>query len=221
MSTTDARWGGGSRGVLACARCGGDLSVAAGRWHDLAPAEAADWGMPAGAYHEDCCPECNGAGPTVPPFARFDEAAASVVHHLRGRLPLALWKVTRLDGDRAVVVAVEDTAYGMRPGDVLSWPDTVCARMAAGGPRLVPDVRREPAYAAAPLARALPVAAYAGVPLEGRDGSVLGTLVGLHPTPVPAAALDLPLVELLARLLGTVVAELPQPAAPARLRGAR
>ncbi|MDP9388918.1 MAG: GAF domain-containing protein, partial [Actinomycetota bacterium] len=174
--------------------------------HHLSAEEATEWFVPPGAYHEGCCPECNGAAAMLPPFGAFDAAASTVVAHLRARLGFALCMVTRLELGRMRVVAVEDDRYGLRPGTALHWTDSICSRMTAGGPRVAPDVRRISAYAAAPLVRELGVGAYAGAPLEALDGSLLGTLAAFHPEPVPAAvAGESGLLELQARLLSTLL----------------
>src|SRR5207249_2810629 len=61
-------------------------------------------------------------------------------------------------------------------------------------------------YAAAPISQQIPIGAYIGVPVARRDGSLFGTLCAIDPTPQQESIRDdLPLIELLARLLGAVL----------------
>jgi GGDEF domain-containing protein len=63
-----------------------------------------------------------------------------------------------------------------------------------------------PAYAAAPIGRQVPIGAYIGVPLLDADGGLFGTLCAIDPTPQDnAIELEMPLVQLLARLLATIL----------------
>jgi diguanylate cyclase len=80
-----------------------------------------------------------------------------------------------------------------------------------------------PAYAAALAGRQIPVGAYIGVPLRQADGRLFGTLCGIDPEPQPESVADeLPLVELIAALLGTVLqGELAASAAQRRAEQAR
>lgn len=141
----------------------------------------------------------------------FEEASAEVLRFLHERFGVALWMVTRRRGDDWIVLQAADGGYGVRPGRVFPWHDTVCARMVeGGGPRVVPDVARVPDYAAAPIVRQLPIGAYVGAPLTMPDGSLFGTLCAIDPTPQPAEfEEERALIELLAGLLnGVLVMEL-------------
>ena len=175
--------------------------------HELLPDEAAEWEAPAGFYHDGCCPECNGDASPLTPFRDFHAAAQAVLSHLHERLGFDLWTVSRLDGADSIILVAEDHGYGIREGHVFRWSDSFCSRMVARhGPRIAPDSDRVRAYAGAPLRRTLQIGAYIGVPLEGPDGALLGTLCAIHPTPLPCAVRnEQSLVELQARLLSTLL----------------
>lgn len=136
----------------------------------------------------------------------FDTAAQSVVEFVRARVGLEMVAVSRRLGDDYVVMLADDDCYGVAAGDVLSWDDTFCARMADGrAPRVAPDVDAIPAYVEAREILGMDVAAYMTVPIQGEDG-LLGTLCGASPR---RHSRDLeneqPLLELLAGLLGKLL----------------
>jgi diguanylate cyclase (GGDEF)-like protein len=137
----------------------------------------------------------------------FHAAASDVLSFLHERLDFRLWLVTRTEQDDWIVLRALDDGCGVQEGAVFRWADTLCARMVAGrGPRAAPRVAAEPAYATAPLAQQLGIGAYIGVPLMRDDGSLFGTLCGLHPAPrAEPLEGELPLLELLARLLSSLL----------------
>ena len=141
----------------------------------------------------------------------FANASREVLSFLHGRMGMDLWMVTRTDDDDWVVLGSEDHGYGIAEGDVFRWADSLCSRMVRGdGPRVAPRIADVPAYAQAPIAQQLKVAAYVGVPLVDAQGRLFGTLCGLSRKAMPAAILeDQPLVEVLADMLsGLLSAEL-------------
>jgi diguanylate cyclase (GGDEF)-like protein len=74
------------------------------------------------------------------------------------------------------------------------------------GPRIVPHAQNVPLFAASPIAQQVQIGAYIGVPLASTDGSLFGTLCAIDPNPQDESIRDeLPLIEFLARLLGTVL----------------
>jgi diguanylate cyclase (GGDEF)-like protein len=141
---------------------------------------------------------------TRPDFVRASQDALALLHQQFG---YDLWMVTRVEGDDLVVLDCLDHGYGLRPGDVLSWPASLDWRMVNGqGPRVAPRVADVPAYATAGVTQLMPAGAYLGVPIR-HEGTLFGTLSALHPTPYPETAVAaLPTVEVLASLLGTVLA---------------
>lgn len=153
------------------------------------------------------------AVPELPAFealgsADFETAANAVLRYLRSLLGFSLWMVTRTDGDDWIVLAAEDGGYGVEPGHLFRWSDSFCSRMVAGeGPRVAPTSALVPSYREAPIGRQVPIGAYVGVPIPRSDGGLFGTLCAIDPAPQPdAIARHQPLIELLAGLLGNVLA---------------
>lgn len=143
------------------------------------------------------------------PFPDFSAAAHEVLRLLRDNLKLRLWMVTRAVGGDQIVLEAEDTpdsGYGVQPGWVLPWVDSLCAEMVAGhGPTVAPRAADIPAYASVPRRRT-PVEAYVGVPLRQPDGTLFGTLCGFDPSPQPDSLRGFEsLILLQARLLSTVL----------------
>lgn len=154
------------------------------------------------------------AGPFTPPLQTppgsppdFATAARRVMVRLRDRLGFGLWMVTRTEGDDWIVLDALGAVYDIAAGDVLCWSDSLCRHMVAGeGPRIAPRTDEVPAYRTAGLARAMPVAAYVGMPIHRPDGSLFGTLCGFDPAPQPGEiAEELPLVQLLSDLLASIL----------------
>jgi diguanylate cyclase (GGDEF)-like protein len=112
--------------------------------------------------------------------------------------------MTRTEGADWIILQAEDHGYNVADGTVLRWADSFCSQMVLGrGPRVAPRAQDTAAYAAAPISQQIPIGAYIGVPLARGDGSLFGTLCAIDPTPQQESIRDdLPLIELLARLLG-------------------
>lgn len=145
------------------------------------------------------------------PFGDFLSAARAVVGHLHERLDFGLIMVTQTEGSRMIVVAVADTAYGLHEEDQLSWSHSLCRAVAEGrGPAIAPDVAGVPGFAGPAgdeTAAVRPIRSHMGLPLVHPDGSIYGTICAADPQPKPPAIVeDLPLFELMARLLSTVLA---------------
>lgn len=136
----------------------------------------------------------------------FPTAARAVVAFLRDRLGFDLWMVTRTDHDDWVVLTAEDHGYGVSDGSLFRWSDSFCSRMVEGlGPRIAPDSSLVSAYASAPIGQQVQIRAYVGVPIQC-GGELFGTLCAINPEPVSEAlASELPLIELLAGLLGNIL----------------
>jgi diguanylate cyclase len=134
-----------------------------------------------------------------------------VLRFLHERTDFDLWMVTRTEGNDWIVLGAHDCGYGIQAGKVFRWADSLCSRMVADkGPRVAPDCKVVSAYADAPIATQLPIRAYVGVPLSRADGTLFGTLCGVHSEPKDEALHhELPFVELLAKLLSSLlIAEL-------------
>ena len=113
----------------------------------------------------------------------FEHAGREVLEFLRRRFGFGLWMVTRVEGDDCIVLQSVDHSYGIGPGRVFRWADSLCSRMIAGdGPRVAPDTEQVSAYVTAPVSQELPVRAYIGVPLSLPDGTLFGSLCAIDPT---------------------------------------
>ena len=147
--------------------------------------------------------------PRLAPWPGFALAAAAAVQHLDDLTDLDLWLVTALEGDLQTVVAATGAWSSSAPvGTTFPWAQSFCLRMVARqGPTAAPDISAVPAYAQVAVGPLAPVRAYVGVPIEGEDGVLYGTLCGFAGEPrSPDLAACLGSVELLGRLLSTVLA---------------
>ncbi|MDQ3751949.1 MAG: sensor domain-containing diguanylate cyclase [Actinomycetota bacterium] len=145
------------------------------------------------------------------PFNDFLSAARAVVRLLHPRLGYGLLMVTRIEGDRMRVMAVVDTVYGLREEDELSWSHSLCRAVAEGvAPPIATDITGVPGLAEAADKEAeagRPVRSHMGLALMHPDGSLYGTICAADPQPRrPDIADELPLFELTAQLLSTVLA---------------
>ena len=142
-------------------------------------------------------------------FQNFKTAACKILKFLQARLGFGLWMVTRTSGDDWIVLASESAggAYQVVEGDVFRWTDSFCYHMVQGKtPRFAPRSSEVPEYASAPIGKQVSISAYIGVPLLRKDGSLFGTLCAIDPEPQSdALKAELPLVELLSKLLSTVL----------------
>jgi diguanylate cyclase (GGDEF)-like protein len=139
-------------------------------------------------------------------FPNFSAAVQAVLKYLHQHIGFDLWMVTRTEGNDWIVLQANDHHYGVQGGDVLQWQDSFCARMVEqDAPRVAPCSRAIPVYATAPINDQLEIGAYIGVPLT-HNGELFGTLCAIHPTPQDESVIaDLPLVELMAKLLSTIL----------------
>lgn len=137
----------------------------------------------------------------------FASASQATIHFLRQQFGLDMWMVTRTEGNDWIVLAVEESHYGTRPGAVFRWSDSFCSRMVSGmGPRIAPDARQVEAYATAPIAAQIRIGAYVGVPIWRQDGSLFGTLCAIDPEPQSEHIKEgQPVIELLADLLSSLL----------------
>lgn len=140
-------------------------------------------------------------------YPNFATASQAVLKLLRARIGFDLWMVTRVTGDDWIVLQAEDHGYGVEPGQVLKWADSFCSEMVKGyGPCIAPQSERIEVYKHAPINQQVKIAAYVGMPLCDKDGTLFGTLCGIHPEAFPASlANELPLIETLAKLLGSLL----------------
>ena len=141
----------------------------------------------------------------LPPFEDFAAAARAALELLHDRMGMGLWAVTQAEAGRQRILVALDHRYATQRGDRRGWLDAASERMLRGlAPRAAPNCRAEPAYADLPISPDFPVRAYVGAPLQRADGTPFGTLCAVDPLPQTSSLYaDLPLVELLARVLST------------------
>lgn len=143
------------------------------------------------------------------PWPGFALAATAAVEHLEELVQLDLWLVTAVrDGTQTVVASAGAWSSSRLQGATYAWEDSFCQRMVERrGPVVAPDVAAVPAYAEAAVGPLEAVRAYVGVPLEGDDGVVFGTLCGFAGEPKdPAWDGSLSSVRLVGRMLSTILA---------------
>ncbi|MFO0618641.1 MAG: sensor domain-containing diguanylate cyclase [Polyangiaceae bacterium] len=142
------------------------------------------------------------------PFPDFATAALGTLTFLQAHLGMGLWMLTRVSGDDWIVLetAKSNPAYDVRPGDVLRWSDSICARMVAGvGPAIAPDIAHVEVYRDAPIVADIPINAYVGFPICDREGGLLGTLCAVDPAAQAHLGEIEPLLRIAGKLLATVL----------------
>ncbi len=145
------------------------------------------------------------------PFGDFLSAARAVLGLLHARLDFGMFMVTRIEGDHMKIVAVVDSVYGLQEQDELSWSNSLCRAVAEGvAPPIASNIAGIPSLAEAADKEAeagRSVRSHMGLPLMLPDGSLYGTICAADPEPKPDDIIDdLPLFELMAQLLSTVLA---------------
>ncbi|GAB3350608.1 GAF domain-containing protein [Modestobacter lapidis] len=143
----------------------------------------------------------------VVPFEDWPSAARSALAFLHRTVGLDVWMLTRVQGDQQIVLHAHPFE-AVPVGTAMPWDQSFCRKMVSGtGPRVSTVTAATPAYAQPLNARAERVAAYVGVPLVDRDGTVFGTLCGVSARAQPRSlARNLPVVEMTARMLSTLIA---------------
>jgi len=143
----------------------------------------------------------------VAPWHDFAAAACGALQFLHQQLGWDVWSVTRVVGDRQVVLHAHP-AETLPPGTSLPWAESYCRLMVSGeAPRAATVTAAVPEYAALQPGAGPRAAAYLGVPLVTTDGELFGTVcaIGFRARP-RSAARDLPLAEMVARMLSTLMA---------------
>lgn len=144
---------------------------------------------------------------SVNPLNDFYSTSREVLAFLHDRLQFSFWMMTRVENDDWEILQVEGSGYQVTDGDMLRWSDSICCRMVQqDGPRVAPQTSLIPAYKSAPIRQKIPINAYIGVPVFRNDGTLFGTLGAIDPESKDDSIIqELPLVELLAKLLGRML----------------
>tara|TARA_A100000171_G_scaffold24493_1_gene22747 strand:- start:732 stop:1499 length:768 start_codon:yes stop_codon:yes gene_type:complete len=114
--------------------------------------------------------------------------------------------ITRTEDEAWIVLDRSDPnhVYPVDSGDMIQWSDSYCQHMIKGSaPQIARHAQQIPLFAQSSISKKLPIGAYAGVPIFDRDGELFGTLCGIDPE-IQSEQFEehLPLIQLLARLLG-------------------
>ena len=143
----------------------------------------------------------------VAPWPDWASAAAGALDFLHESVGWDVWMVTRVTGGRQVVLCASPSTP-VRPGAQLPWEESFCRAMTEGrAPRVATVTAAVPEYASLSKGLGSNVAAYLGVPLVTADGELFGTVCGVAFRAKPlSAARDLPVVEMVARMLSTLMA---------------
>lgn len=145
--------------------------------------------------------------PHLRPARTFDAACESVIAYLAQVAPMGLWAVTRVVDGRQVVLTVDSPGYEIIAGAEIPYASSMCRSMVDGkAPRIAPDVRAVPRYAAVADAAPITVNAYLGTPIVRSDGELFGTVCGFDPRRQAESMREhLPLLDLLSSLLSAVL----------------
>ena len=152
----------------------------------------------------------------VVPFDDWPSAARASLAFLHRTVGLDVWMVTELQDPRQVVLHSHPEEV-VAPGTWVPWDSSFCRSMVSGvGPRVATVAAATPAYRDR-TGHVEWIAAYIGVPLVTRGGEVFGTLCGISSRAQPRSLTRfLPMVEMTARMLSTLLPEGQREAVSAR-----
>jgi GAF domain-containing protein len=147
----------------------------------------------------------------VLPFEDWPAAAHASLVFLHRTIGLDVWMVTQVD-ERQQVVLHSHPQELIPLGASVPWDRSLCRSMVTGaGPRVATVAAATPAYRDLRTGLTERVAAYIGVPLVTREKEVFGTLCGVSARAQPRSLTRyLPIVEMTARLLSSLLPEAPQ-----------
>ncbi len=118
------------------------------------------------------------------------------------RAPQMTWSVSRVESGQQVHLHVNGDL--LQVGQTVAWEDTLCQRMVAGAAHVVADTLADAEYADLELAHTF--RGYAGVSIQGDDGSAFGVLCGVTTEPLGSDVdFDEELLTLMAGLLSDVL----------------
>lgn len=124
---------------------------------------------------------------SLPTYASCSALLDAHLQELQKRFGMAMWMITRHNGEDLVVLHLRDDRFGLHRGERLPWNSSYCQRMVEhGAPRIVTDCTRLSQESMPPLHNVHP-GAYIGLPLMDTDNQLFGTLCAMDPHPQPAA----------------------------------
>ncbi|WP_254781809.1 histidine kinase [Modestobacter sp. DSM 44400] len=144
----------------------------------------------------------------VAPFEDWSAAARGALAVLHSTVGLDLWMLTRVEGNDQVMLHAHPREL-VPAGTTVPWDRSFCRKMVSGaGPRVSTVTAATPVYASVRAGHTESIAAYVGVPIVTHSGTLFGTLCGVSSRAQPRSfARHLPTVELVARLLSTLLPE--------------
>jgi GAF domain-containing protein len=143
----------------------------------------------------------------VAPWRDWAAAAEGVLRFLHEYVGWDVWMVTRVEGGQQIVLAACPEGL-VQPGARLPWAESFCRAMVEGtAPRVATVTAAVPEYASRTRGLGKDVSAYIGVPLVHPAPELFGTVCGVSFRAKPLSATrDLPLLEMAARMLSTLLA---------------
>ena len=140
-------------------------------------------------------------------FHNFEEAGKQVLKYLHEQYGFGLWMITRVEGDKWIILQSENEKYNLPAGTVFHWEDSFCYHMVQGkAPKIAPCTKEVLMYANAKINEQLNINAYIGEPLLNEDGSVFGTICAVDTEGHSEDIYKLsPLIELFGRLLSSIL----------------
>ena len=131
------------------------------------------------------------------------DALTRVAHRALGTETTAA--VTAVTAEQLVIVSISAEGEAAPPGSTVPLSHAMCQHVVTSGePYIVDDASRDTRHALA--VRHFGVGAYAGFPLHGTRGSVLGAVCAVAPGPRPWSTSDLHILGALATAAESVVA---------------
>jgi len=142
------------------------------------------------------------------PFPDWATAGRSALTFLHRTVGLDVWMLTQVVGDQQVILHAHP-ATDIPPGTAVPWDRSFCRKMVTGeAPRVATVAAAVPAYRDVMVGADQRVAAYFGVPLVTRAGTLFGTVCGVSSRAQPLSLTrHLPVVEFTARMLSSLLPE--------------
>ncbi|NNN20081.1 MAG: sensor domain-containing diguanylate cyclase [Acidimicrobiaceae bacterium] len=142
------------------------------------------------------------------PFSDFSSASKAAVAFLRAVTSFELCAVTRIEENELILLSVNDSPYGLKPGDTITLERGLCSGVVNGEcPKFIADTGSRHGSGALERLGSIPdIGAHIGVPLILANHTVFGTICAINRDPMPdLTSLEITAIELTARMLSTVL----------------